>query len=420
LTGKFSNPLPPTGWDLFCSGHTFLADGRLLVTGGHIEDFVGEPQAGVYDPVTNSWTRVSDMNAGRWYPTNVLLPNGEALTLAGTIRANEVNSLPQVWQPATNTWRNLTSARLGAYPAWPDYYPFLYVAPNGRVFNAGPQQTARYLDTTGLGLWIDVARSTLLYRDYGSSVMYDDGKVLIVGGNPRDTAEAPSILPSPTAEVIDLNATMPTWRVIAPMFLGRRHLNATLLPDGKVLVTGGSSAPGFDSPVGAARNAELWDPASETWSTLAAGTRYKGYHSNALLLPDGRVLVTDGGHPDPLGLSGPRYGELYAPPYLFQGARPITTAVPAPVRYGQRFAITTPDVADIQKVTWIRLPSATHGFVQNQRFNRLIIVGREAPETLRVEAPTNPNLCPPGDYMLFILNGRGTPSQARFVRLVGN
>src|SRR5262245_47183542 len=111
---------------------------------------------------------------------------------------------------------------------------------------------SRELDVSGTGAWSDVARSLLPYRDYGSSVMYGDGKAMILGGNPRD-ADA---FPSRTAEVIDLLAPTPSWRSTAPMRSGRRHANATLLPDGTVLVTGGSSSPGFDVAAGAVLDAE--------------------------------------------------------------------------------------------------------------------------------------------------------------------
>src|SRR6185369_16383935 len=118
----------------------------------------------------------------------------------------------------------------------------------------------------------------LTYRDYGSSVMYDDGKVLIVGGNPRDVnPNVPINLPSATAEVINLNSPTPAWRSVAPMSVGRRHLNTTILPDGKVLVTGGSSAPGHDNPAGAVFFAELWDPETEVWTPVAGHARYRGY-----------------------------------------------------------------------------------------------------------------------------------------------
>ena len=366
-------PLPLPGWDIFCSGHSFLADGRLLVAGGHINDFIGATTAGIYDPSANSWTPLPNMNAGRWYPSVTILANGDALVLAGT-RAGygDINPLPQVWQAKSGTWRNLNGAELGTIPVWPDFYPYAYLTSNGKVFVAGPQQTARYLDTSGTGHWTDVANSSLSYRDYGSSVMFDDGRVLIVGGNLRDlNPNVPINLPSATAEVINLNSPTPAWRSVAPMAVGRRHLNTTILPDGKVLVTGGSSAPGHDDPAGAVFFAELWDPETETWTPLAGHIRYRGYHSNALLLPDGRVLVAGGGHPNPPGGVAENNAEIYSPPYLFKGARPTITTAPSVVTYGQTFSVQTPDAASVTKVNWIRLASVTHAFNENQRINRL-------------------------------------------------
>lgn len=409
-------PLAIPDYDLFCSGHSFLGDGKLLVTGGHVDDGVGESKASLYDHRTNSWSLLGNMNAGRWYPTNTTLGSGDVLVLAGTTTGYaNVNPLPQVWQAESGTWRDLSTALQGNYPAWADFYPFLYQASSGKVFAAGPQQTSRYLDTSGTGAWTDVAASSLSYRDYGSSVMYDDGKVLIVGGNPRDIAVPPAILPSATAEVIDLNAPTPSWRSVAPMSVGRRHLNATLLPDGMVLVTGGSSFPGFDEPAGSVLYAEMWDPADETWSILAGHTRYRGYHSNALLLPDGRVLMAGGGHPDPPGGTAQPNIEIYSPPYLFQGARPTITSAPQQVLYGETFFVGTPAPQDIASVSWIRLSSTTHAFNQNQRINRLSF--SQVPGGLSVTAPASGNLAPPGHYMLFILNGSGVPSVAQIIRV---
>jgi hypothetical protein len=410
--------LPLPGWDLFCSGHSFMADGRLFVTGGHIADGVGDVKAGIYDPSANTWTRVPDMNGGRWYPTNTTMPKGDILVLGGTRNGyTDVNPLPQVWQARSGTWRNLTNALLGTYPAWPDFYPFAFLAPNGRVFVAGPQQTARYLDTSGAGAWTVVANSSMSYRDYGTAVMYADGKIIILGGNLRepDPNATPTILPAASAEVINLNDPTPAWQPTASMSVGRRHANSTLLPDGKVLVTGGSSAPGFDEPAGAVLYAELWDPATGTWTPLAAYARYQGYHSNALLLPDARVLVVEGGHPDPPGRSSQTTAEIYSPPYLFKGPRPVIDAAPTVVTYGQTFSIQTPDAASVTNVNWIRLPSVTHAFNQNQRINRLNF--SQTAGGLNVTAPASANLCPPGHYMLFVLNGNGVPSVAKIIQV---
>lgn len=410
-------PLPLADYDIFCGGHSFTADGRLLIAGGHIDDGVGTAQAVLFDPFTTTWTAVPPMNAGRWYPSNVTLPTGDILVVGGTSTGPErVNPLPQIWEAATNRWRDLVTAPIGDYPEWAGYYPFLYVAPNGKVFDAGPQQLARYLDTAGTGAWSDVAPSRLLYRDYGASVMYDVGKVLIVGGNPQDIDRSwPRYFPSTTAEVIDLNRTNPQWRDTAAMSVGRRHLNTVLLPDGTVLAVGGSALPGKDSATGAIYYAELWDPQQETWQILASHSRYRGYHSTALLLPDGRVLVGGGGHPDPADGSAEPNVEIFSPPYLFHGARPTISSAPLQVHYGESFLLATPDAPNIQQVTWLRLPSVTHAFDQNQRINRLSFT--TTANGIIATAPAHANLSPPGHYMLFILNQQGVPSLAHMIQV---
>src|SRR5207248_5597882 len=104
--------------------------------------------------------------------------------------------------------------------------------------------------------WSFVANSLHGWRNYGSAVMYDVGKIMLVGGD-GDTSTR---TPTNTAEVIDLNAATPTWHSVASMAHARRQLNATVLPDGTVLVTGGSSATGFDVASCAVYAAELWNP----------------------------------------------------------------------------------------------------------------------------------------------------------------
>ena len=403
-------------YDLFCSGHSFMSDGRLLVTGGHIADGVGEDNASIYNPFNKTWTSLPLMNSGRWYPSNVTLANGDTLVQAGTFQLDHINMIPQIWQAASGSWRDLTNAPINI-PDFADYYPFLYLSPNGKVFDAGPQQTTHYLDTSGTGIWADMPNSmnntsrSVAYRDYGSSVMYDDGKVLIVGGNPRGD----TILPEKSAEVINLNEASPVWRRTNDMNFGRRQLNATLLPDGKVLVTGGSRFAGFDNSDGAVLEAEMWDPATGKWTVMAKESRYRGYHSTALLLLDGRVLVGGGGHPDPTSGAQSNF-EIFSPPYLFKGARPTITNAPALVAYGEQFIVKTPNAATIKKMTLVRLSSVTHSFNQNQRYKELVDFS-PTPGGLTATVPANPNVLPPGYYMLFILNGNGVPSVGRMIRI---
>jgi WD40 repeat protein len=401
-----TNPLPsrtdPN--DIFCTGHSFLPDGRLLVTGGHLGGqqvyAYGLEYTNIYNFETNNWSQAPDMNKARWYPTNCTLGNGEVLTIGGTDRNKEPNWTPQVWQ-ASGTWRNLPEES----SRYDRYYPWMHLAPNGRVFNAGPERSTDYLDPL-TGVWSFVANTNEMnYRDYGSSIMYEPGKVMIAGGGP----------PTNSVEVIDLNTPAPAWRRVAPMAHARRHLNATLLPDGSVLATGGSSFCGFDNqdPAGAAYAAERWNPVTEKWSTLASAHIPRLYHSTALLLPDGRVLTAGGGN----GEDRNKYNaEIFSPPYLFKGARPRISAMPAgAVNYGNTFSVGTPDALSITRVTMLRLGSVTHAFDQNQRMINLNFtrVGSE----LNVTAPLNGNTCPPGHYMLFILNGDGVPSVAKIIRI---
>jgi hypothetical protein len=291
----------------------------------------------------------------------------------------------------------------------------MFVAPDGRVFCAGWEEKSWYLDTRGAGSWTPVAQSHHGRREYGSAVMVEPGKVMIVGGNARVTADPSSRLPAASAEVIDLGEASPAWREVGPMAFRRRQLNTTLLPDGTVLATGGTSSPGFNDAGQAVFAAEQWDPATESWTTLASMKIPRLYHSIGMLLPDGRVLCAGGGFPPATGDLNRTNAEIFSPPYLFRGPRPAIAAVPALVSYGQAFPIETPDAARITTVRWIRLSSVTHAFNESQRSNTLpfsVVRGG-----LYATAPADSNLCPPGHYLLFILNGEGVPSVARVVQV---
>jgi Galactose oxidase-like, Early set domain/Fibronectin type III domain/Glyoxal oxidase N-terminus len=400
-------PAAASGANIFCSGHAFLPNGQLLVAGGHVSNYVGLPNAYTYNPLDDSWTRLPDMNNARWYPTNTTLSNGDVLVIAGWIDTTHNNAEPQVWQSATASWRNLTTAHLTL-----PFYPFMFVAPNGKVFCAGPSQASRYLDVTGSGAWSSVASNHYGVRDWGSSVMYDDGKVLVMGGSPCGFyATNCTTLPTASAEIVDLNSPTPSWQYTGSMVTGGRKLhNATLLADGTVLVSGGSRGTEDPNtqPSDPAYECELWDPATGTWTPMASLTKKRTYHSIALLLPDGRVLSAGGDF-------GGASAEVYSPPYLFHGSRPTITSAPMSVGYGESFFVGTPDATSISNVTLIALSSVTHGFNMGQRISRPQF--SQATGGLNVTAPSNPNRTPPGYYMLFILNSNGVPSVAKIVQM---
>lgn len=383
---------------LFCAGMTYMPGGKLLVAGGHIADALGLPNSNVFDFSTNSWTPGPAMARGRWYPTATMLAGGKILVMAGTDQNGTTVMVPEVLME-NGTWRQLTKASKSL-----PYYPRNFLAPNGLVFYAGELQRTSYLNTTGTGSWKFVANRVVADRSYGAAVMYSPGKILYAGGGDP---------PTNTAEVIDLNVPAPHWQATSSMVNARRQLNLTLLPDGRVLAMGGTSASGFTNPAGGVHAAEVWDPNSGSWTTWSSNAITRVYHSTTVLLPDGRLVFTGSG--DGAGLPDEQNAEIFEPPYLFQGPRPTITAVAAQWNYGQQVTLTTPDAASIATVSLLRLNSTTHAFDMNQRYVPLSFTKQSGAITLTI--PTSRNQVPLGHYMVFILDGTGVPSVARIIRI---
>jgi hypothetical protein len=412
-TGALTEIDNPTAND-FCSGHAFLPDGRLLIAGGHAgQDGHGIQDTFIFDSTNNSWTPQTGkfMVQGRWYPSAVTLSNGEVLVVSGGTGSAANNNIPEVWQTnGGGGWRELTNAQINLF-----FYPYMHLAPNGKAFISGPEKAARYMDTAGSGALGTVFNRVVDNdRDYGSSVMYDVGKVVIFGGGGGAAPDANNPnppFPENTAEVINLNDATPAWRrTLGDMTARRRQMNATLLADGKVFLTGGSSVRGFSDASGAVLTPETWDPATENFTPMATMQNARLYHSTALLLPDGRVISAGSGRPG----TEQRNAEIYSPPYLFNGARPTIDAhVSKGVRPGQTLFVTTPDAANITSVTLVGLTSVTHARNMNQRFNRLTFT--QGMGGLNVNMPADANACPPGYYMLFVLNSSGVPSVAQII-----
>jgi hypothetical protein len=400
--------LPKPGYNLFCAGHTFLADGRLLVVGGHEKDGHGKPHARIFDPASNAWITIPDMNAGRWYPTAVALPDSGVLVSSGGDELGQRNVHQQVWKGGA--WHPMVEHN--DIPL----YPRMHVAQDGRVFLSGYLKLSQLLDTGGSGHWHPVGNSAGAQREEGMAVMYGIGKLLIAGGGDP---------PQNTAEIIDLTQAHPAWQSTGSMSTKRRHANATILPDGTVLVTGGTSGGGFNDVSKPVKHAEVWNPATGQWTSWAAEEVSRLYHSTAVLLPDARVLSAGGGEyrltngdPNPNGDSK-RNAQIFSPPYLFKSTpakpRPVITSAPATVNYGQVFDVGAARPDQVRQVTWIRLSSVTHSFNMGQRINFLTFAA--AAGALKVTAPANANLCPPGHYMLYLLNDDKVPSVARIVQI---
>ena len=208
--------------------------------------------------------------------------------------------------------------------------------------------------------------------------------------------------------LLDLERDAPRWRYTGSLRHGRLMHNLVLLPDGKALAVGGGRTPRYSDPV---LFPEMYNPRTGSWSVMAPQGASRMYHSTALLLPDGRVFSAGQTYGE-----FAKYGEIYSPPYLFRGERPVVSDPPESVPLGGRLRFESAEAARIGKVTLMRPSSCTHGNDTEQRSIPLRFSVSGTTVTARV--PENRNLVPPGYYMLFAVNQAGVPAVAPWVRFV--
>jgi hypothetical protein len=412
-----------TQTDMFGAGHDLLEDGRLFVSGGSATgpDWYGIKNNHVLG--NGVWSAVSSMSLPRWYPSVTTLGSGEVLISGGVTSLENggayiTTNSTEIWNPKTDQWRNLSTAVGTGVPL----YPRMQVAPDGTVFMTGPATTLSRLNTTGTGTWTNLGKRDNINRVYGSSVLYDEGKVLEVGGsNPQDP-DLDLREGSNSAKVIDLRTGQA--RDTGAMQFGRRNQNATVLPDQTVLVNGGNTEGNGSGRM--QKESELWNPTSETFRLLAGESIGRPYHSVSLLLPDARVFSAGGYDVAPFPNTNldyrPSYknAQIFSPPYLYGpdgklALRPEILEAPGKLGYGQAFSIRVNKPEEISKACLIRLGSVTHAFNFGQRYVKLEM--QNVAGKLEMRSPKNANLAPPGFYYLFVLDQNGVPSVAKTVRL---
>ena len=409
---------------MFCNGMVVLPDGRPFVIGGtkHFgEPWTGVNQAAVYDPISGAFTNQVNMVRGRWYPTGTVLPDGTVFVFSGQDENDVTNNTIEIFtaNSTTGSWTTPLTA------SWvPPLYPRMHLLPDGRLFYSGPGQTAKFYDltakkwtdccTTNFGQKRTQSTSVLLPLRPGNS--YKPRIVIMGGSSSEDTTPATN-----TTETVDPWVAKPKWAWGPNMSLPRIHPNATILPTGDVLVTGGEQW--SENTSTASLPAELYhgngsDALYNTFTSAGTTSVPRAYHSNAILLPDATVITTGSNPPN---VPYETRVELYQPAYLFtsNGAlakRPTISSVPTTsVGYSAQFSVGTPNAANIQKVVLIRPGAPTHAFDMEQRLVGLsFTIGNG---TLTVTSPPNANIAPPGYYMLFILNKAGVPSVAQFVQI---
>jgi hypothetical protein len=400
---------------LFCAGHAYMPDGRLLIAGGIVGliDDLGPQDATIFDPATSSWSRGAFMAMGRYYPTATALGDGRILVMGGTTTCGTcIADIPEIYDPARDTWTQLASTARLAFK----YYPHVFNLPDGRILVTSQDDKA--IPTRTLDLvtqkWTTVDARVL---DGHSAAMYEPGKIIKAGTATADNPGHPS---AATTYVLDMTQPNPAWEATAPMAFPRSYVDLTLLPDGEVLATGGSTTTDPANFATAVYEAEIWSPATRRWTTLARAQTPRLYHSTALLLPDARVLVAGGGRqngrsqPDPADQAN---AEIFSPPYLFKGPRPVIATAPSTLAYGGTFDVATPDAARIATVVLMAPGAVTHAFDENQR--RVPLTFEASAGLLTVHEPVDGNLAPPGPYMLFLVDSNGVPSMASWVRLPG-
>jgi galactose oxidase len=400
-------------WDMFCDGMVILPDGRPFVLGGtkqYDTPFLGYPFTAAFNVKSETFSAMPSMSGGRWYPTGTVLGNGSVLVSSGLNDTDgATNHTVQIW-----TGKAWTAA--GTVFADVPLYPREHLLPDGKVFESGSNRDSQLYDPAAHTYTTVATTNFALDRDYGSSVLLPltpaggfKPKVMILGGASPATD---------TTELIDLSVPAPKWVDGPRMVKGRIQVNATLLPDGRVLVSGGSEKD--EDNATAVKEAQLYDPETNSFSSASTMEFPRLYHSNTLLLPDATVASLGG---NPQRKVYQHEIEIYSPPYLFDASggpakRPLVTNVaPAPIHYGAPFKVLTPDAKAIKSVVLVRAGAVTHSFDMEQRLVGLSFTA--GPGELTARAPANGNLAPPGYYLLFILNAQGVPSVARFVRLAG-
>lgn len=435
--------------DIFCSATVTLPDkaGRQLNIGG----WAGASTYGVrlYWPDgspgvagVNDWQEnVNELSllAGRWYPSAMILPNSSVLIIGGEVGSNS----------APTPSLEILPAPVGGYEKYLDWldrtdpnnlYPFLWVLPTGNILVVYYNE-ARIIDEVTFDT-VKVlpnlpgsVQNFLAGRTYpleGTGVMLPQYPpysapvtVLICGGSANGNAMGIDNCVSTKPEEASptwLIERMPSQRVLSCM---------AALPDGTYLILNGatSGVAGFGLAEDPNLNAILYDPAQpehQRFSIMATTTVARMYHSEAILMRDGRVMVS-GSNPED-GVNPEEYRvEVFSPPYALNGLTPpsytITTAN-KDWTYGKKYTITAKipsgNLGSV-RVSMMAAVSSTHGNSLGQRtlFLTVTCTGTATAATCTLTAPPTAHVAPPGWYQIFVLDGP-TPGVAKWVRIGGS
>lgn len=399
------DPVTRTGHEVpapaavYCGGITVLSDGRVISVGGANPVPKGIIDVYLFDPISERWIRQPDSPLGRYYPTTTKLGDGRVVVVAGDTVDGSRNPNVELFTPP------LPGSEVGTLEVVGDahlstFYPRQWVLPDGTVLKVA-NRAVHQLNTVNWSWTVKPSLSRL--RSGGPAGMLLPGgptgssQVLMAGGlSGANTA-------TNTTEKFDLATSR--WTAGNPMPNGRAHMSLVQVPDGSAFGIGGNTSALFDQPQ---RQTLRYDPKTDLWSGMATQGPRRGYHSTAVLLPDGRIMSAG----DTGAGGGRQLVDFYSPPYLYAASRPAIASAPSQVDHGASFPIGTAENG--VRAVLMAPGAATHANDMQARHVELAV--QDTPEGLIARAPS-PNVAPPGYYMLFVLDAAGVPSVATWVHV---
>jgi hypothetical protein len=412
-TGTHSTLSHTTNSDLFCAVAMIVPEtGEILIAGGDARP-IGNFNSGIadvnifnYTDQTLTHSPTGPMAFSRWYASAVTTASGQIVMIGGRDDSppDDIHYSPyvEVYTPGYG-FRTLTGAYIDTFNIT-SLYPRSWLTSSGTIWTSSDGTGLVYsINTSGSGSVEQVGAMPTAISWDKPAVMYAPDRVLLVGNDG-------------SAWIMDLSGAAPTYERTEDVGTGRIWANLTVLPDGRVMISGGSKV--YNELVGVSTMVKIWDPDTGQWTEEADAGVARLYHSTAILLPDGTVLTLGGGAPGPLlNLNG----EIYSPDYLFDGGdqavvRPVITEGPDVLDVGEDFTLEVSSAASIDTLALMKFGSVTHSIdVSSQRIELPFTVAADG--SLLVDLPDNPNVLTPGYWMLFAIDSNGTPSIAATIKI---
>jgi len=431
-----------------CGGNTFLSDGRLMIAGGprtvtntltgELVLAVGVGYGSTYDG--SAWKRVPGFMAGkggylatRWYPTLTRLADGRILVTGGfDVLAPflDPNVSEEIFNPVDNSWTEISSQQQTPPQTHDADYTAVFQLPK-----AAAGSDVAMIGEDGVPIMLNTATTPATWRvspnlrpgatngatyssGAGTALLtirltdnewgYHNGSFLTMGGALGTSAMTHADVYDPITDA---------WHATIDTGVARHYPATVVLPDSRVLVINGhdtTATPGVLSP-------QYIDPANgfAVSTSPAVATEIRGYHNVAMLLPDGRVLVASGRDVNrDTSLEKADYA-YFSPSYMAK-PRPVIVNAPLKLGYGQNVFLGTTNRKPTDAML-VALPAMTHSFDQNQRSIQIklrsIVADAANNQISVITGPSDANVAPPGDYMLFALDANRVPSVARIVHI---